>query len=247
MISGQSCLENSEPYNGMCTPIVAIGQSCAPTGGATSQRSCVIGASCSAADLCVAEPATFQDIGQPCGATGQACGTLAQCVGGVCTKYVVVGGACSSTVACQYDLHCTAANTCARAGVAGATCDNTNPCASNLFCNVATGQTAGTCAAIRTVDQSCGSSGQCTDGLYCTGAPMTPGVCKAKLAAGAACPTDHFDACGTNLYCNAGLGATTGVCAMLKANDATCTSGNECQGYCNNGTCTGGYCSDPTP
>lgn len=250
-VSGtQVCVASAESYGGVCTPLVALGQSCAPTGGNTARHSCVDGAVCGPADQCITWTATvMQGNGQPCNTTGLECGVGLTCVASVCTPLATLGSPCDSVRACQQDLRCGAANTCVAHAAAGATCAYSSDCASSLFCDRPTGSTTGTCAPLRTVDQTCSSGGQCVTGLFCTGTSTAPGVCKAPYAIGAACTYNPsaYNQCGDG-YCTGTSAAPSGVCANKKITGATCTSYGECQGPCTAGLCAPpSYCYDQTP
>ncbi len=246
----QQCVANAEPYGGLCAPLIALGQSCAPTGGNPALHQCVEGGVCGPADQCITWTATvLQGNGQACNnTTGLECGQGLNCVANVCTPYVTAGNPCDTVRGCQQDLRCNASNTCVVRSVAGATC-STSECASSLFCNKPTGSTTGTCTPLRTVDQTCTNGSACVPGLFCTATSTAPGVCKAPYAIGATCTYNPaaFTQCGPG-YCTATSTSLTGVCANKKITGATCVSYEECQGACVSGRCTApSYCYDAAP
>ncbi len=246
-----TCVVGAGLYNGVCTALVPVGQSCAPTGGSTLARTCVTPARCSTAQVCVAS--VFQSVGQPCDVADLLCGQRLQCVTGSCIGLVTPGGACDSVRRCQMDLTCSAANVCVGHGDVGASCTSGSECKSALFCNKPTGQTTGTCSALRTADQTC-TAFECATGLFCTAtSPTTPGVCKASQPAGAACTySGSYNQCLSPLYCTATNSMPTGVCANPKSVGASCSYANgsaECGSgsalYCTaTSTVTTGVCAN---
>lgn len=251
-VSGDArCVENAYPYNGVCTALVAMGQSCAPTGGSTIARACMNGGSC-INNLCAARQLDLTE-NQPCTPnTNPECARGLQCVANRCVPLVDLNGACDSARICKWDLYCSPANVCVRPGPSGAVCGPDQRCASGLYCNRPTGSTTGTCAPFKQVDQPCAAQFECnTDTMYCTTTPTQPnGVCRLKGAVMAACTyPSRFYACREYLYCTATSANPNGVCANQKSAGATCdVNGNECLGFCMSGRCTVPQpCLDLTP
>ncbi len=240
------CVENAYSFNGVCTALVAMGQSCAPLAGSTITRGCLNGACinnlCAPRQLDLSENQTCTPNMNP------ECARGLQCVANRCIPLVDLNGACDSTRNCKWDLFCSPANVCVRPGIAGAVCGPDLRCANGHFCNRPTGSTTGTCAPFKQVDQACTAQFECdTDTMYCTA--TTSGVCRLKGAVSAACTyPNRFYACTEGLYCTATSASPNGVCANPKGANAMCVDSVECQSRtCTTGRCTTPTCVDPTP
>lgn len=243
------CVENAYVFNGVCTALLAMGQSCAPPSGSTVTRACLEGQCinnvCGPRQLDATENMACAPNTQP------ECARGLQCVSNRCVPLVDVNGACDSVRSCKADLICSPANVCVRPGVAGAMCGPNLNCARDFFCNRPSGQTMGTCAAIKQVGATCAFDYECDIGtMYCTTTTAQPnGVCRLKGMVSAACTYDtRFSACGDGLYCTATMASPAGVCANRKGAGATCVEFRECQSSgCMTGRCTTPTCVDPTP
>lgn len=244
------CVADAYPYNGVCTSLVAMGQSCAPTGGSTVTRACVGGGSC-INGVCAPRALDLTE-NQTCAPnTNPECARGLQCVSNRCIPLVDLGGACDSVRSCKADLFCSPANLCTRPGVAGAVCGPDQRCAAAFFCNRPATSPTGTCAPFRMNGETCTAQFECDlDTLYCTATTSMPsGVCRPRGAVTAACSySQRFFACNDGLYCTATATSPTGVCANTKGANATCVDSAECQSRtCTSGRCTAPPCIDPTP
>ena len=242
---GEDCALSSYRYGDTCTPRVAVGSSCAPTGSVTDTQLCVQGAYCSAAETCVVETRLAANAACTVN-TSPECSEGTSCLNGVCTPYRAVNETCDSARPCKFGLQCGAANVCVAYGAVGASCGATAQCAPTNFCDYSAGEPTGTCVARRAVNGTCTGSGQCQSGLWCNGDSQTPGTCAAPVALSGACNSAHaYEMCSPSLYCTTiSNGMSTGVCAARKSVGAACSSG-ECvdSATCNNGTCTRLYCA----
>lgn len=250
-VSGDArCVDGAYAYNSVCTALVAMGQSCAPTGGSSITRGCVNGGSC-INNVCAPRQLDLTENQTCTPNTTPECARGLQCVANRCIPLVDLNGACDSARTCKWDLYCSPANVCVRPGAAGAVCGPDQRCATNLYCNRPTGSTTGTCAALKQVDQACTASFECnTDTMYCTATTAMPnGVCRLKGAVAATCTyQNRFAACAEGLYCTATTTSPNGVCANQKGANATCVDSAECQSRtCTTGRCTTPTCVDPTP
>ena len=246
-----SCVENAYVYNGVCTALVPMGQSCAPTGGSSITRACVGGGSC-INNLCAARQLDLTENQTCMSNMNPECARGLQCVGNRCIPLVDLNGACDSARTCKADLYCSPANVCVRPGVAGAVCGPDQRCGRDFFCNRPTGSTTGTCAAIKAAGAACAFDYECDiDTMYCTATTAMPnGVCRTRGAVTATCTyEDRFSACAEGLYCTATTAGSNGVCANKKGAGATCEmNSDQCLGTCMAGRCTVPQpCVDLTP
>ena len=189
--NGVPCALSSSLYGTVCLGPTPIGQSCAPTGTVTRDRLCTLGAFCSAAKVCTAQP--LANEGCTPGDYYECAGSL-HCSGGVCAPLGAVSAPCDSTRFCKSDLYCSATNVCTPPGPVGTACSAVAwQCQPRLFCEMLAGSPTGTCQAPHTIGQSCTWRGyQCGElgggsSLYCTATSSTPGVCALKKSADAAC------------------------------------------------------------
>lgn len=244
------CVENAYVFNGVCTALVPMGQSCAPPAGSTVTRACLAGQCinnvCGPRALDLTEGATCAPNTSP------ECARGLQCSANRCIPLVDLNGACDSARRCKGDLYCSPANVCVRPGPAGAACSPDLQCAAGLYCNRPAGSTSGTCAPFKQVDAPCTAQFECDPNtMYCTATTAQPnGVCRLKGAVMAACTfPNRFWSCGEYLYCTATSATPNGVCANQKSAGATCdVNGNECLGRCMSGRCTVPQpCLDLTP
>jgi hypothetical protein len=243
----EECVAGAENYGGTCTAVIALGQSCAPTGGQTRVHQCAGDGMCDATETCVPwMPTLRRGNGESCDEQQDlVCGLGLNCVNSLCAPYVTQGNACDDTVrTCQQDLTCGPANTCVTYGAAGATCGSSAyvDCGANLFCNKTSSTAAtGTCTPLRNAGETCTNRSGCAAGLFCTSTSTTPGVCRSPYAIGESCTyAGDYLQCGAG-YCTATSTMTTGVCANKKATGATCTRYDECA----SSTCTSGRCEPP--
>jgi hypothetical protein len=244
------CVEGAYPYGGVCTALVPMGQSCAPTGGSTQPRFCLNGLCTNG--VCGPRPPDLAE-GQACQPnTGPECSRGLQCANGTCVPLVDVNGACDTVRRCKADLSCGVANACVRPGVAGMACGDTQRCASGHYCERPAGSPNGTCRVFRQMGAACSSIVECDSAtMYCTVESGPPaGTCQLKGGVGAPCTNaTGFFACREGLYCTATSTSPSGVCANKKSTGAMCTRSDECQ----NAPCTMGrcgrpnFCQDPLP
>jgi hypothetical protein len=213
--------------SGRCIP--------ADTGGCASDGDCASGQFCNAQTLhCTSTLAPGAAL--PADGSHAACpdGRNAACASGLCNVTTLTCGAATGGA-------CTAGSGCAD-GV----------CGRNGACGLADGE-AGCTSATAALCQSgvcassgvCGSSGcaadsDCPSSAYCD---ASVGLCKAKLSAGQAIPSDgvHAGVCtaaaGAAVCTTGACNATSNTCALGMG--ATCTAGGQCAtGTCgSNGMC----------
>lgn len=235
---GEDCAEGSTVYEGVCTALVAAGQSCAPTSG-TTKRPCVLGSTCSSNNVCVA----YADLGAGATCTdgeSPGCTRGTRCISNVCTPLLGVDAACDATKPCKVDLQCTALNKCERAAVAGEPCGTAarrNCAVTNFYCD----STSGTCVARGQQGAACTASDKCINGLWCSSTVAAPnGTCQSRGGVNAACVYEHrLEACQDALYCTATFSSPNGVCASPKPEGAACADAIECASglRCSNATC----------
>lgn len=223
--SGSGCVIGASVYGGTCAANVAIGQSCAATGGSTDPHNCVDGAVCTQAEVCAAY--VYHRAGESCDNRVTLCEMGKDCVGGTCVAYGAPGAACDSMRTCQADSLCSNSNVCVAMGFAGAACMMTGDCNSTFFCNKQPGSNAGVCTARRSVGQSCTNSGfECQYDLFCTAPTGGTGVCKLPQGTGGACHYgDDYRACDDTHYCNATMAMPDGQCTPSGAVGAACAFG----------------------
>lgn len=192
--TSRPCARGLYQYGGLCTANVLLGQSCAPTGGQTFDRTCEPSAFCATGTrICTAK----RRANETCSG-GLDCGGVNSCQGGVCLPPVQLNQQCDTTRRCQSDLRCGATNTCVPLGGVGAPCSMAfGDCEPSMFCESATM----TCQRVRTLGQSCAATDSYACGgifstdLYCTGT-----VCAAKKGVGASCAT--YSECTTSSCTN---------------------------------------------
>ncbi len=239
---GQDCVDGAYKYGPLCAALVAVGQSCAPTGGETTPRECVAGAACAPNDVCAIANGSNLATGAACVVDqGIECHQASRCIDGVCTALGDSGAACDSLRHCKTGLVCSSANVCTPYSRSGEACGSMQPCTNELFCDVPSGETMGTCAARRPVGGACSGQVHCAANLWCNGS-----TCAAKVAVGGACNANtEYWACEDALYCTTvSTGMQTGVCANKKGPGASC-SGGDCvdTATCTAGTCVRLYCA----
>lgn len=238
------CVDGAYVYGGVCTALVPMGQSCAPTGGSSQTRACLDGMCTNG--VCGPRVPDLAE-GQACRPnTNPECSRGLQCANGVCVPLVDVNGACDTMRRCKIDLSCGLANACVRPGPAGTACGDTQPCASGHFCERPAGSRNGTCRVFRQTGEACSSfGGECDSStMYCTvtSGPLA-GTCRLKGGVSEPCTvTTGFIACREGLYCTATMSSPSGVCANRKSTGAMCTSSSECR----NASCTMGRCGTPS-
>lgn len=200
--TGAPCVAGSTLYGLLCVAPTPIGQSCVPTGGGTSDRTCVANAFCSSTKVCTAR----RTSGQSCtpGSYGECAGVFRWCNGGICGGLGSLGAACDSTRMCKVDLQCGSTNVCVAKGTVGTACSSYTQCQGDLYCELPPGTTTGTCQPTRTLGQSCTNSDfACSffTGLYCTAtSSTTSGVCALKKGTGASCQS--WTECTSNICTN---------------------------------------------
>lgn len=244
---GEDCAVGAYKYGTVCSPYIALGQSCSPTGGEPSTRTCVPGATCAPNEVCTVRSDNLATGASCVPNQGPECNIGARCVNSVCTAMGDIGAACDNVRLCRNGLQCSDANVCTAPGVAGATCGGRALCGSDFFCNVTGGQSTGTCAPRRPINGTCSNQAHCALGLWCNGTTSAPGTCAAKVGLGGACTAaGAYTACTENLYCTARDGAQTGVCANKKSVGASCGASDECVESANcgsGGVCVRTYCA----
>jgi hypothetical protein len=237
VLSWQPCVEGAFPYEGTCAPLVAIGESCAPTPGHTAPRWCA-GGDC-VNGVCVARTLLAPE-GSMCIA-GTECAYGLRCANRRCIPIGDVGAPCDSTSnQCKDDLVCGVNRLCQRRPSLGEPCSFI-PCGRGLYCEIPFGQTSGTCAALKQVGQTCSRHNACDPATtYCTienGPPA--GQCVAKGDVQAPCRFEtRFSACRQGLFCTANAPMLTGVCSRPRAAGEVCSESHECDGQ----TCASGRC-----
>ena len=196
--AGVPCAPGTAPYDSVCALPVPEGQSCAPTGVETRNRTCQDGFFCSASRTCVAR----KGADQPCTSTFGECAGFLYCHNGTCGWLGLEGSQCGLE-ACQFDLSCVDGRCGAYAGLNQPCSPTLARCLSNLVCDTPAGMTQGTCK-LPQVGTPC-STGFCGGNLYCS-IPSSggPGVCAARQPTGSPCagPLEC-----TSLVC------TNGTCA----------------------------------
>ncbi|MGV3625346.1 MAG: Dickkopf N-terminal cysteine-rich domain-containing protein [Archangium sp.] len=242
MRSGEDCERTATAVDGICTALVAGGQSCAAADAGLQERSCVDGFFCNANSLC--EAPTFVGDGGVCDNQNR-CALGLSCELGTCAPFVGVGETCDFSHSCKNDLECTSDATCQRPGVLGDLCGPSvrRSCNPAFYCS----PSLGTCVDRGGVDGGCTDLvSSCQAGLWCTGTQSAPdGTCQSPRGLGGACDYEHFDeACAEGFYCTATPGMPTGTCEALKDGGVACVESYECRlGYaCESGTCQNTSC-----
>lgn len=162
----EQCIFDFVCAAGKCNdaPRVAQGNACAP-----DMLPCQDGLYCNESGLCVPLAAAGQACARP-----NACQAGLFCLGGACTAWLDVGGACS-----------------AGTGGAASGCPSTQSC------------TAGACAPVAGAKLGplarCGGDADCADGLYCS---TSGSYCFYAGGVNAVCQSDHE--CARDLQCLAG-------------------------------------------
>lgn len=233
--SGQSCVKSAFLHQGVCTSLVATGQSCAPTAGQAEPLSCAEPNTCTA-KVC-APPPVSAGLGEAC--AGAPCGHGLQCVNASCVALGIEGGACDALNRCQQGLRC-ANQRCVvvRSGGAGAACaDDGDTCLPGFYCDGA----RGTCAALRGPEGACTNAGnECRPDLLCTADFNAPaGLCKTPGNLGAHCTASRQ--CEQALFCE----SSSSTCVARKAAGSSCVESEECLGFCQGLRCTAPPCRAP--
>lgn len=167
-------------------------------------------------------------LGAACDAERSRCGPGLLCMAGRCVVGEPVAGQPCREGVCANGLWCRA-GTCSNPSPVGGPCDPTNTyqsCAQPAFCPA-----DGTCRLGGGAGTTCrfGFSLSCAVGFFCG----MDDRCAPRAAAGAACVAGPGS-------CVDGQSCQAGRCAPLLAQDAPCTTPEQCSGgICYEGRCTG--------
>ena len=200
---------------------------------------------------------TIQEVtprasGAACVAATDVCATGTTCLASpsapattICVPDGTNGGACQTGRTCMSGLACTNTGLCRAPLAAGAACTPTDACPANAHCVPVTVDGAlRRCVADGAAGAACRITGTaCDTGLTCSATMPTatsPGVCRAQVAAGAACDTGH--SCMTGAHCLPLVAdATMTTCQADGAAGTICRSAAP---FCDTGlTCSA---TDPT-
>lgn len=236
--AGAQCVEGTEPYDGLCTALVPVGQSCAPTGVSSQQHGCESPAQCGGMQVC-ALVTMLATAGGSCSVqTGSSCAFGLACISGTCVPLAALGASCAQAK-CQTGLFCGNAQTCVPLIESGERCGSQEQCGFGLVCREF-------CERLPALGEPCPGN-RCSDfRLHCA----RDGRCRQRGGVGAACTYINGGSlleCLPDHYCT-----QAGTCARRKNNGETCTvapprASDECfSSMCPQGTCTGQlYCPAP--
>ena len=201
---GEPCTAGNVCSTGYCDDLTSLCYALSGVGSqCTSDAMCADGSYCSTDEGTIdnCEAVEYVGLGEPCTATGIACGAGLVCEAGACVEKAAAGGLCPTDDYCPDDFFCHD-NVCTSRLAEGSDCVRDRQCLVTLWC-----ADSDLCETRTALGEECVETAECAAGTWCeTDAEAETSSCVAVAGMGSDCSTTP---CGDNAICRHYVGVCT--------------------------------------